>query len=1152
MKNLNRTLVHSAELAKMLVHALEINTPDSAEKVRINRQIDSMHNHASQIEEGLQRLYKEYAVETNTAKMRLWERKLLDLSLRNNLLNMRMGKNCLPYNHPDIAQLEDEMADGRELLIEKKELKGLYRAVRINMEETGANTLFLTLGTLKWQEREGARQYMAPILLMPIEMVHVKKDCYAIRRRDEETIVNITLLEFLQQQYDIKLNGLHPLPQDSQGIDVSLVMHTIREAVKEHLTWEVMEESVIGIFSFTKFVLWNDIHNHPVEVMSSDVVRSLVEGRLLMDTSAEQTDARKMDREVLPEDLAIPVDADSSQLEAIADSLAGQSFLLYGPPGTGKSQTITNLIANAMYHGKRVLFVAQKKAALDVVHSRLQKIGLDAYCVELHSNKMEKHHFLQQLQQTIDAAEAEPVEDYTRIAKQLYAQRMQLLNYIDAMHAKDSDGNSAYECIEKYFEENIEPLKLPKDFINDKSKTELDALADKIAKLASVEQLLGMAPSQYPLYGFLPKYTPEAKPLGYAARFSMGDSLEKLLADLPQTVDNIKNQIERGKSMPYMCKTTRQYVEADYKWKKFAMQVCVEDSLLDDIDSLSAAVKRWSENIDKLPAWKQYADMLGQLGECGLQGAVDQYKANIPVVDIQRALKAAIYQQMAHSLILQNPLLNEFDTLIFEQMIGKYQALKREFQNLTRQELLVRLYVRVSSRIREQELSAQLTLLRKRIGNKGRGTSIRNIIAQMPDLLQVLCPVMLMIPLSVAQYLEMGGEKFDLVIFDEASQMPTSEAIGAIARAKACVVVGDPQQMPPTSFFSTNVTDDDEADIDDQESILDDCISLSMPARYLGWHYRSKHESLITFSNHNYYDSRLLTFPSVDDQERHVTWQHVDGFYDYGKSRTNQAEAEAIVAEVLKRLQHNPERSIGVVAFSRQQSELIEDLLNAALAKDSAAELRNRESEEPLFVKNLENVQGDERDVILFSVGYGPDKEGRVSMNFGPLNKTGGERRLNVAISRARYEMKIFSTLQPEQIDERRTHARGVLDLQEFLKFAQHGLIAAPSDAYNAQASHMVDAIADSIRQHGYEVRTSIGSSAFRVDIGIVDPANPHTYKLGIICDGMGYRKLKTVRDREVVQPAVLNMLGWRLMRVWAIDWFRHPEVVIKNILRNL
>ena len=296
-----------------------------------------------------------------------------------------------------------------------------------------------------------------------------------------------------------------------------------------------------------------------------------------------------------------------------------------------------------------------------------------------------------------------------------------------------------------------------------------------------------------------------------------------------------------------------------------------------------------------------------------------------------------------------------------------------------------------------------------------------------------------MSPLSVAQYLDVNAPKFDLVVFDEASQMPTSEAIGALSRARSAVIVGDPKQMPPTSFFTVNTTDDESADADDLESILDDCISLSMPTHYLGWHYRSKHESLITFSNINYYDNRLVTFPSADDRVSHVTWQYVEGFYDYGKTRTNRAEAEAIADEVLRRLEQQPERSIGVVSFSKQQSDLIEDILNERMAQHPQIEKVNRESHEPLFVKNLENVQGDERDVILFSVGYGPDSEGHVSMNFGPLNKAGGERRLNVAVSRARYEMKVFSTLRPEQIDERRTQAEGVLGLKRFLQFAQRG-----------------------------------------------------------------------------------------------------------------
>ena len=1004
-------------------------------------------------------------LQETATKLRLWERKLLDLSLRNNLLNMKLGKNAIRYEHDDIATFEDELDQGKEFIFEQKELKGIYRAVRTNLEESGVNTLFLTLGTLNWNERSGGRQYAAPILLVPVEIVPMKKGAYAIRERDEEVMLNITLMEMLKQQFDIDVEGVNPLPKDAHGIDVSLVLHLVREAVKEQTEWEVVEDSVLGIFSFSNFVMWNDIHSHGAAVMESPIISSLVEGRLMMEDEGEPIDARQLDATMKPEKMAIPVDTDSSQLEAVAESEQGRSFILFGPPGTGKSQTITNLIANALYHQMRVLFVAEKKAALDVVQSRLAKIGLAPFCLELHSNKVDKQHFLRQMQQAIDAVDANAPKGFQRVADQLFQQRLQLIQYIDALHQKQADGTSLYDAINRYL-------------------------------------TLSAERGGHPLSGLMPKQRPQSKMSSYM----MGDTLEKQLPLLPQIIDGVKKQLERGRQMSYFNKTPRQLLEADYKWRKFTALADVSNNLLDDLDALSAAAERWQKNIDLLPLWEQCAVAMRQTDSAGL-----------------------------------------------EQTIDRYRELTSEFQQLTREELVARLSAQVPVGDRDPEISSELTLLRKRIGNKGRGTTIRNIIDQMPALLPKLCPVMLMSPLSVAQYIDIDGPKFDLVVFDEASQMPTSEAVGAICRGKAVIVVGDSKQMPPTSFFSANTTDDDEADMDDLESILDDCISLSMPSRYLGWHYRSKHESLIAFSNQNYYDGRLTTFPSADDMVPHVTLQHVEGFYDFGKTRTNRAEAEAIVAETLQRLQNEPARSIGIVAFSKTQSDLIEDLLSEALAQHPDLEQQDLDAEEPLFIKNLENVQGDERDVILFSVGYGPDKDGKLSMNFGPLNKVGGERRLNVAVSRARYEMKIFSTLRPEQIDERRTHAEGVLGLKQFLRFAEHGtsMLSASSQS-TENHSLIVEQIAEALRRKGYEVKTSIGSSALRVDLAIIDPLHSDRYALGIICDGAGYYQLKTERDREVVQPAVLKMLGWHLMHVWTTEWLRCPESVIEHIIQEM
>ena len=1084
------------------------------------------------VDELLQANYGGPKAET-AQKLRLWERKLLDLSLRNNLLNMRLGKNAVAYEHNDIATLEDELDMGKEFVLDQKELRGIYRAVRTNLEESGVNTLFLTLGTLVWNERSGGRKYEAPILLMPVNIVPMKKGLYAIRKRDEEVMLNITLMEFLKQQFDIQIEGVSPLPQDAHGIDVSLVLHLVRQAVMEQPEWVVREDSVLGIFSFAKFVMWNDIHSHSDSVMQNSIVRSLIEGRLMLSDEGEPADARQMDSNTRPDELAVPVDADSSQLEALVDSGRGRSFILYGPPGTGKSQTITNLIANAMYHGKRVLFVAEKKAALDVVESRLAKIGLAPFCLELHSNKMDKKHFLTQLQTAIDAAGASSAEDYKRVADALFAQRMQLIGYVDSLHRKLPIGLSLYDCINRYLSFHVQPLCLPNDFAKKLTPDGLDSFCDQIKALDTGKSILGIDAKDHPLYGLMPKPKQPQK----SAYAMMGDTLEKMLSQLPQIIDGVAKQIERGKAMQFLNKTTRQYLEADYKWKKFSALASVSETLLDDIDSLKAASKRWSGAIDQLPVWEQYAGIISSLEASGLANAVALYQSGVPTDEICKAFLSA-YQ---------------FNGMLFSQVIQKYNDLTREFQMLTRKELVARLSAKIPSDTRDPQLSSELTLLRKRIANKGRGASIRTIIDQMPSLLPRLCPVMLMSPLSVAQYIDIESPKFDIVAFDEASQMPTDEAVGAICRGKATIVVGDPKQMPPTSFFMANATDEDETDIDDLESILDDCISLSMPARYLGWHYRSKHESLIAFSNQNYYDGRLVTFPSADDMVSHVTWQHVDGFYDYGKTRTNQAEAEAIVEEAIKRMQQTPERSVGIVAFSKQQSDLIEDTLEQRLAEHPDLEIQNREANEPLFVKNLENVQGDERDIILFSVGYGPDHEGRVSMNFGPLNKAGGERRLNVAVSRARYEMKIFSTLRPEQIDERRTQAEGVLGLKRFLRFAQNNeFVGKPKESGTDESQSIVTQLADAIRCKGYEVHTGVGTSSFRIDVAIVDPANNERYLLGIICDGQSYYRLKTARDREVVRPTVLRMLGWKIIHVWSIDWILRPESVINEIINLL
>jgi very-short-patch-repair endonuclease len=415
-----------------------------------------------------------------------------------------------------------------------------------------------------------------------------------------------------------------------------------------------------------------------------------------------------------------------------------------------------------------------------------------------------------------------------------------------------------------------------------------------------------------------------------------------------------------------------------------------------------------------------------------------------------------------------------------------------------------------------------------------------------------------MSPLSVAQYLDPAHPPFDLIVFDEASQIPVWDAVGAIARGKQLVVVGDPKQLPPTSFFASADGQDDEptgeGDIKDLESILDECLGSGLHKLSLHWHYRSRHESLITFSNVRYYDSRLITFPSPETRDSAVSFRSVAGAYDRGASRTNRGEADAIVEEISAHFLDPVRRlkSIGVVTFNQPQMTLIGSLLDTRRRENSELDrLIADRKDEALFIKNLESVQGDERDVILFSITYGPDLAGHVTMNFGPLNQEGGQRRLNVAITRARDQVIIFSTLQPDQIDAARISSAGVQDLKDYLDFAKRGpkaLIGRSVPTDREPDSPFEVAVAKALRDKGWTVHPQVGCTGFRLDMGIVDPRAPGRYILGVECDGRTYHSGATARDRDRLRQLVLEGLGWKLHRIWSTDWWTDQDREIAKL----
>jgi hypothetical protein len=406
-----------------------------------------------------------------------------------------------------------------------------------------------------------------------------------------------------------------------------------------------------------------------------------------------------------------------------------------------------------------------------------------------------------------------------------------------------------------------------------------------------------------------------------------------------------------------------------------------------------------------------------------------------------------------------------------------------------------------------------------------------------------------MSPLSVSTFLDPSKVSFDLVIFDEASQVRPEDAIGPIMRARQVIVVGDSKQLPPTDFFR-EVNDEDE-DVPDLESILDEC-SSSMPQRMLLWHYRSRQESLIAFSNRRFYSGRLVTFPSaaVDREGLGVSFVQVpDGRYDRARTRKNLREAEVVARLAIEHLTAHPNESLGVVAFSEaQQMAIIEELERCVTKRPVLAPLLSEEGEDGFFVKNLENVQGDERDVMIFSVGYGRDENGRMSQNFGPLNKAGGERRLNVAITRARKHVKLVASMLPEDIE---SSAPGAVALKEYLTYARAPDHEMAKDE-GAEPSVLEAEVKTWLEARGLAVEEQVGRSMAGGDLAIADRNRPGNYVLGILTDGRSYDRAGSARDRERLRIEVLTGLGWNIHRLWSQEWVRDRDREGERILTAL
>jgi very-short-patch-repair endonuclease len=1258
------------------------------------------------------------------------------------------GQGGTADRHAD-TRLQTNLASAR---LQSRLLK-TERDARTFIEEQGVNILYLALGMLRWYEAESSQESRrAPLILVPVALERSSvRERFRLRYTEEEIEQNLPLVNKLRVEFGVDFPEM--LPQEE--LDGRRYFDYVEASISHLPRWSVDRDAVVlGFFSFGKLLMYRDLDqgNWPRGRGPADhpVIQTLFDENS-HEPPSQLPEDEHLDKHVNPADVHQVVDADSSQTLALLDVKGGRSLVIQGPPGTGKSQTITNLIAEAVGYGKTVLFVAEKMAALEVVKRRLDAVGLGEACLELHSRKTNKRAVLQELERTIRLGRPmlEQAEDDLSILTDL---RDRLNAYSEAMNAPIGEsGVTPYRAIGELVRLGPEAAALPRlgfESMRDWSGTDFRRRQGLVEELQTQLSEMGV-PSQNPFYGstrtvLVP--TEQAR-IAQALLASQGSTraLRESAADLAATLgltppatrqdaetlcraarrateaprlegvrlrsgewqarrDDLRTLIEAGEGYSEVrarydetlipeawdqdLLETRQHL-ANYggKWWRSLSgnyrqarnrleglcrepmpqgadeQLALVDAVLEaqryrkvlseyetlganlfgaqwqgersdwpvlagllgwivdlyrevgegqlpeglidflsgdpaiagleqkisategalvdygsafdaltellelaegrcaslteqPLTTLESIFEAWHRNLDRLRSLVTYNQLSEILLQEGLEGVLRQAEswpeAATGLVD---AYRYTWFEGLVEQAFRERPALVKFDRVNHEYVAEKF----RELDRLVIEHNRARLAHAHWRGVPTHEAGGQLGVLKREIQKKRRHLPIRQLVNRAGEAIQAIKPVFMMSPLSIANFLEPGALDFDLVVFDEASQVRPVEALGAIARGKQVVVVGDGKQLPPTSFFDRLVgaeDADEESMTADLESVLGLFSAQGAPERMLRWHYRSRHESLITVSNHEFYEDRLVVFPSPDKGREDVglVYHYLpDTVYDRGGARSNVGEAKRVAEAVMEHARNRTHLTLGVAAFSVAQMQAIEDQLEILRRSDPSCEgFFVAHPYEPFFVKNLENVQGDERDVVFISVGYGRIAGGYVPMSFGPLNLDGGERRLNVLITRARRICAVFTNLSADDIDLGRSNARGVRALKTFLKYAKEGQLDVPVATGREPDSPFEESVLAALQRVGYQVETQVGSAGFFIDLAVVDPERPGRYLLGVECDGATYHSARSARDRDRLRQEVLESLGWRIHRIWSTDWFRNPEGEIKRLVGSI
>jgi len=1255
-----------------------------------------------------------------------------------------------PVSAPTDSEL---LTRHKEASLQKRLLK-IHADSRLFLEERGINALFLATGFLHWfDEKSSGELRKAPLLLIPVELLRADaKSEYELIYTGEDIDFNAALVEKLYHEYHLKL----PLIESAENISLDYFFRQVQKAVAEKPTWNVAPDEVhLGIFASGRFQMYKDLDpalwpsdkkpdEHPL-------INTILGYGFMDDEKLDVPDS--IDRYLEPKGLPLILDADGSQTEAILAMKSGKNLVVQGPPGTGKSQTIANMIATAIALRKKVLFVSEKRAALEVVKRRLDEADIGDLALELHSQKATKKGFVQELALAMDPAGLKSRDGLEEVAT-LVRHRKAVNDYFSIIrqpigNSQTSFFDAAGHILKLSPEDPHRPTEFDstqmieweeQDFTQYRSKVE--GIADYLLRTGTREdnpfkesRLIQFLPTEEAeLREQLNKLLDTAsKLLETASTFAQKLQLPftatlagttelcttaKLIESSPELSGmkldsqlwmkedaNIRKLLESGKRHTDLRRKHRQTfvrnawttdlsetrailnLNSSNKLRKFSARyrsACAQlasimnyeppDSFIEQMELIDAIqeaqkLRRIIKKHDSLagvifgPHWKGVHSDWNQLTAAtdfvqGIQRRIDmeelpeivltalsrtirkeklgmailrivklqddyleqamgiqqrlqlnvaeseeadwgrslteqiallkEWIKNLPLLrhttalnnrlqalrdsgadfladkllNWKRSLKTILWEfdyawyfGLINRAYKDHPELNGLDGIALAQHLSKFRKLDKLLQRYNR--LRLRNFYLTNRKEGGHEI--EMNIIKREVHKKRLHMPVRKLLEEAGPAIQTLKPVFMMSPMSVSTFLPRGTIEFDLVIFDEASQVRPADAFGSIVRAKQLVVVGDERQLPPTRFFEQQFSEGTNPDYDStkaNESILDLLLSRNIPSHMLRWHYRSRHQSLIAVSNREFYDNEILIFPAAgyETDASGLSFVHLPHtHYERGKSATNPMEAHLVAKAVIEHARRSPHLTLGVVAFSMSQRDRIQMELEALRKENPDCEgFFEANKLESVFVKNLETVQGDERDVILISVGYGKDEKGSMGMNFGPLNQDGGERRLNVLISRARKALIVYCNFLPKELDMERTRSVGLRALRNFLYYAQTGRLERFDTVGKLPESSFEEALLNALRSNGLNVEPKVGTAGCFIDIGVKDARGEGGYLLGIECDGVADAGSRSARDRDRIRHEILEDLGWKLYRIWSTDWYNNPQFEIERLLEAI